>query len=375
MKKLTMLILLIAAILILAACGQSVPPQPTTPAQEILTHTAEASPPPVTTAEYTQEEYIQEEEICPNTTRISLGETFQLGDLYVTLGNEIEFVTYVNTALLYRHRYMQVPDGRKLYIPVTITGDEIDAFGSSIWLVRGAVYSRPGEAYTMRTAWHNPGWDERMHLFPWRDTVSLIETYVQLSYSQDGLYTLQFIVTDTEPPWEITHSLELRLDISWPESYTSILIEHIPGQTNEPFRVGNFEMVVGSDFTILPCCGEMSAATTVFPVTITNIGTQAQHLSLLDIVNMGSNSGYPEPIHSIYFELPDGCVFLENTSIPISEMAAIASGEQMDFYLPIVAVVCEITAWYRSFRLMEVEDAPGRITVRRYYFDIRVSGE
>jgi len=150
-------------------------------------------------------------------------------------------------------------------------------------------------------------------------------------------------------------------------------VEHIGRSADEPFRVGNFEIVVSADFTVVSCCGHYTANATLFPVTVTNIGTYNKYLSALNIYGLGCLSGYPVPINHVYFEIPDpdSCIFMVDTSTQLLELAlGLAPGMNIHFYLPIYASVCATLAWYRSFEF--VENIEGSGIVRHHYFDIRV---
>jgi len=156
---------------------------------------------------------------------------------------------------------------------------------------------------------------------------------------------------------------------SWLEQQAPITVEHINRFVGEPFQIGNLQIVVSANFTVASCCGHYTANATLFPVTVTNIGTDYEYLSVLNIYGLGCLSGYPVPINHVYFEIPHSCIFMLDTSTQLAE-CALAPGMDIHFYLPIYASVCATLAWYRSFEF--VEDVEDYHIIRHHYFDIRV---
>ncbi|MCL2378000.1 MAG: hypothetical protein FWC77_02635 [Defluviitaleaceae bacterium] len=304
-------------------------------------HQGESTPP--------QEQYPH-----PETISLLLGDTLLFKDIEATLGNKIEFVSYEN--------------GQYLYIPIVIK-DLIDRphyLNTNLWQLMDAVYYKPFDVYPNWTRWHSPGCDEIHSAFLMRSVDAYAKTHIRLSYNADGVYTLQFNLREDGWNTAIIKVFELSLNIVWPEDYKTIVIENIPGRMGEPFRIGNFQAVIESDF-LLDSDELQTIGIHLFPATLTNIGSEPECLSSLEFARLNCNSGYPMPISRLYFE---------GDYIPLSKMPVLYPGTQVDFHIPVEAFVCENTAWYRSFRLTEriADYGNNHITVRHYYFDIYVRG-
>lgn len=300
---------------------------------------------------------------------LSLGDTFQFKNFEVTLGDEIEFVFYHITGT----NLPEIHERRNLYIPVTVTyknadRDDIEITAVNSWPLTRTMYYNPDGIYS-NTFWHDPGYEESLFLFRWENP-AYVETHIQLLYSDDGPYTLQFNLKEESAPFEIIQVFELLVDVIWPTDYTSITIEYINRSQGGSFKIGNFQMTVNSEFTF-PSVSRfdeyMAVGITLFPITLTNIGPENkpnQYLSTLNPVRLNSNCGFPVTI---------GYVYSQGTYIPLSEVSLPPGGE-MHFHLPIEAFVCENTAWYRSFQFTEkIADPLGNITIKHHLFDICVS--
>jgi len=315
------------------------------------------------------------------TVRLSLGDTFVFQTMEVTLGREIEFVSYTRTFDydLERGTAYWNPPGtqheKALYIPVAIMDREEDPrqVGTHIWQLRGSEYTSPaGEG---RTVWHEPGGEDMMNFFPWSaqymDSVCgehsfyhvinepYGESFIRLEYSGDGDYVLQFVLREGGWNTEIVQIFELPLDIIWPQSPTEITVAHIERRPDERVAIGNFEVAVGAE-AVSEWDDDTGVGTTLFPVSLTNIGMDYECISSLNSMALNSNSGFPTVI---------GNIRLGGVDIDFADIPAIAPGESLRFYLPITAVVCENTAAFRPFRFTEKRTEESALVVTHNHYE------
>jgi len=290
---------------------------------------------------------------------LSLGDAFRFGDFEIKLGDEIEFVSYAV--------------GLYLYIPIMVTDlySEPESYFSEgrIWQLFRAVYYQPSGT-RQHLVWHGSGGEGSSSPFFWQYPSASAETFVRLSYDGDGMYVLKFYLEqfflDEDGLYRsrIEKTFSIWVDVAWPAKYTTITIEHIPRDTGEHFYIGNFRAIVSAEFN-----AEMhefyTMATHFFPTTLTNIGTTDAYLSSLEFARLGSNCGFPVHIRHLYFE---------GELVPIQKMPPIPAGESVSFCIPVISNVCEILAWYRSFRITERVVDASHTTVRHHFFDIYVRG-
>ena len=288
-------------------------------------------------------------QFSPQIAYISLGDTFQLANFDVAIGDRIEFVSY--------------GDARYLYIPVTIIDMRVDPqfYGESIWQLTHTTYYGPSQDQASPTEWRSPGTCGGWSLFAWRflgNTSPVEETHIRLYFSGDGPYILPFNYMDGE--W-LVQTFVLNLDVRWPEEHTAITIENVYVQADEAFQYGNFQVFVGSDFTL---DGDDTQAVGIhlFPAIFVNTGPYVECFSNLVLYRLNSNCGFPVYIPLVYFQ---------GEYIPPAELPALAPGERIDFRIPVEAFVCENSAWYRSFRITErAVSTNGNILIRHYIFEI-----
>ena len=336
---------------------------------------------------------LEEEEVFElEVINLSFGETFRYDYFEIEVRDEILFVFYEEIDREYEHLY--VPARQHFYIPVVLRNINPEQHGFEFadrerWDAESrlnfntVIYDPESNSrdqfHNSLNSWREPGRDYFSTIvgithLAWLDdhnTMAGAYTYIQGLYNGDGQYTLKFYYEghrfrdeDDILQFEATRAFSIPIDITWPETYTTITTEHVTRDAGETFQVGNFQVTVESNYRWDETLLGSGRTVHYFPITVTNISNVDAHVSSLEPITFAQNGS--NPIRQIYFE---------GEAINMPSLLPLSPSMWMRFEVPLFASTCGQLRPYRVLQLTEMIEEPNNshITVRHHTLQLCVN--